>query len=90
MRYRFVDCRWQLGQPGRSRALYLEGGKENPKAQPTLKLLPPSRAFALTVTVFRGRSYGSANVTVTVASTSCVPGSTGVAALLAGAATGTG
>lgn len=25
MRYRFVDCRWELGDPGRGRALYLEG-----------------------------------------------------------------
>jgi thiosulfate/3-mercaptopyruvate sulfurtransferase len=24
-RYRFVDCRWELGQPGRGRELYLEG-----------------------------------------------------------------
>ena len=25
MRYRFVDCRWELGNPGRGRELYLEG-----------------------------------------------------------------
>src|SRR5256885_10026520 len=25
MRYRFVDCRWELGQPGRGRELYLAG-----------------------------------------------------------------
>jgi len=25
MRYQFVDCRWELGQPGRGRELYLEG-----------------------------------------------------------------
>ncbi len=25
MRYRFVDCRWELGSPGRGRELYLEG-----------------------------------------------------------------
>ena len=25
MRYRFVDCRWELGKPERGRALYLEG-----------------------------------------------------------------
>jgi len=25
MRYRFVDCRWELGAPERGRALYLEG-----------------------------------------------------------------
>jgi thiosulfate/3-mercaptopyruvate sulfurtransferase len=25
LRYRFVDCRWELGNPGRGRALYLEG-----------------------------------------------------------------
>ena len=25
MRYRFVDCRWELGKPGRGRELYLEG-----------------------------------------------------------------
>ena len=25
MRYQFVDCRWELGKPGRGRELYLEG-----------------------------------------------------------------
>ena len=25
MRYRFVDCRWELGKPGRGRELYLKG-----------------------------------------------------------------
>jgi thiosulfate/3-mercaptopyruvate sulfurtransferase len=25
MRYQFVDCRWELGNPGRGRELYLEG-----------------------------------------------------------------
>ena len=25
MRYQFVDCRWELGSPGRGRELYLEG-----------------------------------------------------------------
>ncbi|HEX7254341.1 MAG TPA: rhodanese-like domain-containing protein [Gaiellaceae bacterium] len=25
MRYQFVDCRWELGDPGRGRELYLEG-----------------------------------------------------------------
>lgn len=25
MRYRFIDCRWELGSPGRGRELYLEG-----------------------------------------------------------------
>jgi thiosulfate/3-mercaptopyruvate sulfurtransferase len=25
MRYQFVDCRWELGSPGRGRQLYLEG-----------------------------------------------------------------
>jgi thiosulfate/3-mercaptopyruvate sulfurtransferase len=25
MRYQFVDCRWELGRPGRGRELYLEG-----------------------------------------------------------------
>jgi thiosulfate/3-mercaptopyruvate sulfurtransferase len=25
VRYQFVDCRWELGSPGRGRALYLEG-----------------------------------------------------------------
>jgi thiosulfate/3-mercaptopyruvate sulfurtransferase len=25
VRYQFVDCRWELGQPGRGRELYLEG-----------------------------------------------------------------
>jgi thiosulfate/3-mercaptopyruvate sulfurtransferase len=25
LRYQFVDCRWELGKPGRGRALYLEG-----------------------------------------------------------------
>jgi thiosulfate/3-mercaptopyruvate sulfurtransferase len=25
LRYRFVDCRWELGNPGRGRELYLEG-----------------------------------------------------------------
>ena len=25
MRYQFVDCRWELGEPGRGRELYLEG-----------------------------------------------------------------
>ncbi|HYX76239.1 MAG TPA: rhodanese-like domain-containing protein, partial [Gaiellaceae bacterium] len=25
MRYQFVDCRWELGIPGRGRELYLEG-----------------------------------------------------------------
>ncbi|MDQ3822222.1 MAG: rhodanese-like domain-containing protein [Actinomycetota bacterium] len=25
MRYRFVDCRWELGDPGRGRELYVEG-----------------------------------------------------------------
>src|SRR5438067_5320656 len=25
MRYRFVDCRWELGHPGRGRELYLAG-----------------------------------------------------------------
>jgi thiosulfate/3-mercaptopyruvate sulfurtransferase len=25
VRYRFVDCRWELGNPGRGRELYLEG-----------------------------------------------------------------
>ena len=25
MRYQFVDCRWELGEPGRGRDLYLEG-----------------------------------------------------------------
>jgi thiosulfate/3-mercaptopyruvate sulfurtransferase len=25
VRYRFVDCRWELGKPGRGRELYLEG-----------------------------------------------------------------
>ena len=25
MRYRFVDCRWQLGNPGRGRELYRDG-----------------------------------------------------------------
>ena len=25
MRYQFVDCRWELGNPGRGRALYLAG-----------------------------------------------------------------
>jgi thiosulfate/3-mercaptopyruvate sulfurtransferase len=25
VRYRFVDCRWELGSPGRGRELYLEG-----------------------------------------------------------------
>ena len=25
MRYQFVDCRWELGDPARGRALYLEG-----------------------------------------------------------------
>jgi len=25
VRYRFVDCRWELGHPGRGRELYLEG-----------------------------------------------------------------
>ncbi len=25
MEYRFVDCRWELGKPGRGRELYLEG-----------------------------------------------------------------
>ena len=25
MHYQFVDCRWELGDPGRGRALYLEG-----------------------------------------------------------------
>ncbi|HEU4448467.1 MAG TPA: sulfurtransferase [Gaiellaceae bacterium] len=25
MRYRFVDCRWELGTPGRGRELYLQG-----------------------------------------------------------------
>src|ERR671925_1004090 len=25
MRYQFVDCRWELGEPGRGRELYLAG-----------------------------------------------------------------
>ncbi len=25
VRYQFVDCRWELGNPGRGRELYLEG-----------------------------------------------------------------
>ena len=45
MRYRFVDCRWELGNPGRGLELYLAGhvpGRRVPRRRP--RPLGPARA----------------------------------------------
>ena len=43
MRYQFVDCRWELGSPGRGRELYLAGHIPGAQNAPWNEPLDPDR-----------------------------------------------